>query len=198
MNRMHANEYKRVLFREGGRGSWVEEWPFHEGCNERYCFMGFLKDETDPDHEYFIQYRVLMQKALKHRQRIKMSVTDLKSGTYYFSEKVESISMDEAGKVRTKSSIIAPDFEDHRWYLYARTEEFSFRLHMNPGRVTDWSAETDRIPQGNGQAIDWENRTFSLSDLLAWGVLFFHRPDGSTKMVRCEGSMWFEKEYGPC
>lgn len=196
INRVHVNESKAVLFRTGDCGSWIAEWPLHQGCNERYCFTGFLKDEDDPDHEYFIQYRVMKWSTFKHRQMLNMSITNLKSGNCYSCKKEESINMDEVGKVRTKSSIIAPDFEYHRWFLYARTEEFSFRLHLNPVSVSEWSADSTRTPQGIDTAINWKNRTFSLSDLAARGTLFFHQDDGATKMVRCEGTMWFEKEYG--
>ena len=196
IKREDTNESKVLPFRTGDQGSWIAEWPFHQGCKERYCFAGFLKDETESDQEYFIQYRIINRKAFGHKQILKMSITDLESGHCYSCEKEEFISMDEVGKVRTKSSMVSPDLDNQRWFLYARTKQFSFRFHMKSAKVPNESADSDKILRGIGVINNGENRTFSFSDLPTRGTLFFHRDDGSTKMVRCKGYMWFEKEYG--
>jgi hypothetical protein len=185
MNRVRANEYKTVPFQECGHGSWVEEWSFHQGCNERICFTGFLTELFAPDQEYFVRYTVLRKNA-PEKQLLKILITDLKSGESYSYEEEEFISMDEVGAVRTNSSMIVPDFEHPRLFLHARTEEFSMRFHMMTDRVPVW-ADTVSHPV----------KRYSWNNLDAKGVLFFHQKDGPTKMVRCKGKMWFDKGFGP-
>lgn len=196
MNRMHANEYKRVPFREGEHGSWVEEWPFHQGCNERVCFTGFLTELFAPDQEYFVRYTILRRKA-SEKQVLKILVTDLKSGHSFSYEEEEFISMDEVGVVRTNSSMIVPDFEHPRLFLHARTERLSMRFHMVTDGAPVWSDYVGNWTRNIEMKGEWANKRYAWNNLDARGVLFFHQEDGTTKTVRCKGKMWFDKEFGP-
>lgn len=197
MNHMVSNEYRIVPFRANEHGTWINEWLLHQGCNDRYSFTGYVYDGNAPEHEYFIQYRYMIMNVPEQTQKLRVSITDLKTGSCYFYEEDEYISIDEIGVVRTNSSIILPSFDDQGLFLHVRTKSFSFRLRMTSCNPPVWCTEPGARHGGTSSYIESGNICYSLSQLATKGKLFFHKDDGTTTMVKCEGRMWFDKEYGP-